>query len=547
MTKKEYRDLTDRFKERSDFIYRATLETLVKESAEEQERRIKYLLKPENYGRFFNYYFGKDTPIPMADSDCAWYHEDVYKDLYHQSFITLFNLIFRGGAKSTHANLGYPLALKQSELAKFFLIVGANEVRASMLLQDLQVQLEANNRIINDFGKQKSYGNWTDGQFETVDRCTFMALGIDQPFRGLRLNGVRLEYVSIDDVEDKKRAKNKELTSEYTEKVTGDIQGAFSTRSERTIINNNYFVEGGFIEGLAKKKGIDLKKIDTKKTAVVEKEFSKLYLVNLTDQYYDAVKVENVETWKPEWPERFSKADCLRKIKQYENDKETLSGEFYNTPINVGKRIKESMIKMVEPLPLSAYDIMAENWDLAYGNEACHKAKATAGVDVARMQIVVTDVFCRQTDIGVAMSYHFTKAKQVLKENPAFVAYYDASVAQEAVYEPQWLQAARKHKCFHIPQPQKSSVDKYVKIDTVLIGALISGVLVFSRELEHNPDWPEAKAQMLNFEKGSKYPVDFPDALSDLIIQLQEFVSAFGTEELGGFAPIIKKRELGGY
>lgn len=546
MTKKEYRDLTDRFKEYSDFIYRATLDTLIKETAVEQETRIKRLLKPENYGLFFNYYFGKETPIPMADCDCAWYHTAAYKDLYYESFLTLFNLIFRGGAKSTHANLGYPLALKQSELAKFFLVVGANELRAAMLLQDLQVQFEANNRIVNDFGKQKSYGNWADGQFETIDRCTFMALGIDQPFRGLRQNGVRLEYVSIDDVEDKKRAKNKALTREYIEKVTGDIQGAFSTRSERTIVNNNYFTEGGFIEGLAAKKGIGLKKIDTKKTTIVKKEFAKLYLVNLTDKYFDQVKAENADDWKPEWEERFSKSDCLRKIKQYENDKETLSGEFYNTPINVGKRIKESMIRMVDPLPLSAYDMMAENWDLAYGSEACHKAKATAGVDIARMQIVVTDVFCRQTDIGIAMEYHFRKAKQVLKENPALVSFYDASVAQEAVYEPQWRQAAQKYKCFHIPQPQKSSVDKYIKIDTVLIGALISGILVFSKDLEHNPDWPEAKAQMLNFEKGSKYAIDFPDALSDLLNQLQEFTFAWGADNEAA-APIIVPRKLGGY
>ena len=82
------------------------------------------LLKPENYGLLFNYYFGTGTPIPMADSDCSWYHKSIYNDLYYNDFITLFNIIFRGGAKSTHANMGYPFALKQSEIAKFFLTVG---------------------------------------------------------------------------------------------------------------------------------------------------------------------------------------------------------------------------------------------------------------------------------------------------------------------------------------------------------------------------------------------------------------------------------------
>jgi hypothetical protein len=545
MTKKEYQELLDRYKMRSREINQATIESLIEESPETQQARIKYLLKPENYGQFFSYYFGKDTPIPLAESDCAWFHTSVYKDLYHKNFITLFNLIFRGGAKSTHANLGYPFALKENSLAKFFLTIGANELRASMLLQDLQVQFEANNRIIKDFGMQKSYGSWADGQFETKDRCTFMSLGIDQPFRGLRANGVRLEYVSIDDIEDKKRSMNPRLVDEYVNKITGDVQGAFSIHSERAIVNNNYFAENGFIEKLAKKKGIELKKIDTKKNNVIHKEFTTVYLINLTDKYYDQINEDNTDQWQPSWKERFSHKDCLRKKKQYEHDKETLIGEFYNTPINAGKRIKEGMIKMVEPLPLKDYELIAENWDLAYSSEACHKAKATAGIK--NMQIIVTDVFCRQTDISVALEYHYRKAKEVLKANSALMSFYDASVAQEAVYEPQWRQAAIKYKCFQIPQPQRSSVDKHIKIDTVLVNMLLSGVLVFSKELEHNPDWEEAKAQMLNFEKGGKYPVDFPDALSDLLIQIQDLVGIGEAELEDNNKPIIVKRKRGGY
>jgi hypothetical protein len=543
MTKKEYRDLLDRYKARSKEINQATIESIVKETSNDQEARIKYLLNPKNYNAFFNYYFGKDTPIPMADCNCAWFHVAIYNELYHNNFITLFNLVFRGGAKSTHANMGYAFGLKQTKKAMFQLIIGANEIRAAMLLQDLQLQLESNNRIIKDFGTQKSYGSWAEGQFQTNDKCTFMALGIDQPFRGLRANGVRLEYVSIDDVEDEQRAKNKRLTNDIVKKITADVQGAFSTKSERTVINNNYFVKDGFIERLAGKKGIDLRNIDTKKTSVHKNDFTSVYIVNLTSKYYDSVHAENADTWNSNWDERFPKSACLRKIKQYQNDKETLSGEFYNTPIIAGKRIREGMIKFVEPLSFRDYDVIVENWDLSYGSEACHKAKATAGFK--DMKIIVTDVFCRQTDIGTAIDYHYSFAKKVLKQNPAFVTYYDASVAQEAVYEPQWLRGAFKHKCFHIPIPQKSSVDKYIKIDTILVGALLSGILVFSNQLLQNPDWNEAKAQLLNFEKGGKYPVDFPDALADLLIQMNEFVATCNHNQ--DFKPVIVKRKLKGY
>ena len=43
------------------------------------------------------------------------------------------------------------------------LLVGINELRARLLLADLQAQLEANERLLRDFGKQVAYGHWKDG------------------------------------------------------------------------------------------------------------------------------------------------------------------------------------------------------------------------------------------------------------------------------------------------------------------------------------------------------------------------------------------------
>jgi len=542
MTKRELKDLLDRYKIRSLEINKSTIESITEESATSQEARIKMLLKPDNYGLFFNYYFGKDTPIPLADSDCAWYHNAVYKELYYNHYITLFNIIFRGGAKSTHANLGYPFALKQSDLAKFFLIVGANEVRAAMLLQDMQVQLESNQRIIKDFGLQKTYGNWADGQFETIDKCTFMALGIDQPFRGLRANGVRLEYASIDDIEDRKRAMNTQLITEYVDKVTGDIQGAFSKTSERTIINNNFFVNTGFIGTLLKRKGFDVKNFNTKENFVKKEKYATVYLVNLTDKYYADIEANTACNFTPSWKERYTKEDCLRKIEQYKNDKATLSNEFYNTPIRVGKRIKKEWLKMVKPKTFDAYLCIVGNWDLAYAEAACHKALATIGVSDTNMTVI--DIFCRQTDIDTALDYHYTHAKSIIKLNGSTIFYYDGSVAQESVYQPMLIRAAKKNRCYAIPIPQKSITDKFTKIDSVLVSTLLSGVLNFSEDLLENPDWTEAENQMLNFEKGSKYPVDFPDALTDAIIQAQNYMNYGETEDN---KPIIGKQKRGGY
>lgn len=543
MTKAELKELTERFRQRTAYINKATIETIIEETAEEQEARIKMLLKPENYGQFFNYYFGMGTPIPMADSDCAWYHTSVYKDLYYEAYITLFNFIFRGGAKSTHANMGYPLALKQSEIAKFFLTVGINEPRAAMLLQDLQVQFEANNRIIKDFGMQKSYGSWADGQFETTDHCTFMALGLNQPFRGLRLNGVRVEYASIDDCEDAKTALNKSLILEYAGKITGDIQGAFSKNSERTIINNNYFTENGLMTELLKRKGFNPKHFDTKQNLIRKEKYASVYLVNLTTKYYDQITEDNMSKWEPSWKERYTHADCLRKKEQYKNDLPTLSGEFYNTPVKVGKLFKPEWIRWVKPKPLNEYTLLVGHWDYSYTTTGDTKAFALIGCDDDKLTVL--DIFCRHCDISDALDYHFINAKDWYIENGACIFYYDASVAQEAIYTPTLLQAAIKHKSFMIPLPEHSTADKYIRISTTLTNAFRNGKLQFNEEIQNNPDWVEAELQLLGFEKGSKLHDDFPDTLEAAVRLAQLHIQGETTETNN--APIIGKRERGGY
>lgn len=258
MTRKEFKEASAKFAEYSAFVRRATAEQIMGENDETKAFRIDYLLQPHNYNLFFNYYLGKDTPIPMADSDCAWYHIKTYEELYDRPFLTQFRIIFRSGAKSVHSNVGNVLALKQSGKIKFFVVVGINELRAKLLLADLQVQFESNQRIIADFGQQISHGNWADGMFETADRCYFMALGIDQPFRGLRHYANRIDLASVDDVEDRKVALNPRIVQERGEKILGDLVPAFGKHSQRLIVSNNYITRTGVINYLIKKKGLEL-------------------------------------------------------------------------------------------------------------------------------------------------------------------------------------------------------------------------------------------------------------------------------------------------
>ena len=287
MNRLQLKQQRERFARRSFSIRHATVQSLSKETVSQQADRIQLLLKPACYGDFFQYYFGFDSSLPISTARCADFHVESYKRLLVDTHIVQFRLWFRGSAKSIQSNVGVPFALKCLNEMKFMLLVGITETRARLLLSDLQVQLESNERIIKNFGKQVKYGDWSEGAFETQDGCYFLAQGINQPLRGLRRHAFRLDYVVIDDVEDRKVAQNSRLVRERAERVLGDIGGAFSKHRQRMVICNNYITKRGVINRL-------LDSFQGKQHVDVSR-------VNLTD-----------DKLRPTWPSYYTAADIKR-------------------------------------------------------------------------------------------------------------------------------------------------------------------------------------------------------------------------------------------
>ena len=78
MTKTELKEAKERYFAKSKMIRELTYEAIQKETADEQEARIKHLLKPENYGEFFDYYFGLDSGLPLGDAKTPISHWRLY-------------------------------------------------------------------------------------------------------------------------------------------------------------------------------------------------------------------------------------------------------------------------------------------------------------------------------------------------------------------------------------------------------------------------------------------------------------------------------------
>lgn len=519
MNKTELKNIRERFLSESKMIQKATASSLYKETTAQQEARIKMLLQPKNYTKFFDYYFGRDTPIALGDAPCADFHQSSYQKVWNDPFKFIQRKWYRGSAKSIHGNVGNIAHLKENAEIYFALIVGKTEGQSKILLSDLQAHLEYNERYIKDFGMQMSYGSWSDGEFETRDNRFFKALGINQPFRGLRKYSHRIDFANIDDVEDRKQAKNKLLVKEYGEKITGDLGGAWDFKRGRGVMSNNHIVKDGIL---------DFVKKANKNNPHFEEE-----IVNLCDG-----------KGNPTWHQRLNNDDVIRIHKRH--DYYTLQREFYNNPIEEGKILKEEWIRFVKIHGNKRnWNGVISIWDLSYKKDGDYKAGWFLAFGNGKIHAV--EVFCRKCDISEAMKWHYKKMKEYADKGISVISYYDATASQKEVFAPLWRAEAERSGFYSIPMPDHASTDKHMRIEATLTDVLFNKILVFDEKLQDTPDMENALNQILGFEKNMKINDDAPDSLEAGVRKGRVLFSLLTEEGGGHYQPVFTKRDNGGF
>lgn len=514
MTKTELKSAWEAFELESKRIRSLTYDTIVTETSEEQEARIKFLLRPENYHKFYDYYFGVDAGL--SDAPTSWFHQLWYDELFKNPLANHQRRAFRGAAKSSQTNVGNTTHLKENGELNFGLLIGRTQDLANNLLALLQVQLEGNERYIKDFGNQVKYGSWADGEFETLDNTHFKALGLNQPFRGLNKDFKRPDFASMDDLEDRKQAKNRELTKENIEKLTGDLGKAGQRGHFRRVMCNNYIVKDGIVDGYAEK--------------YRDSKNFKLFTHNLCDKNFN-----------PTWHERYTKPEVIQIIN--DTDYYTSQREDFNNPIEEGKLFKSDWIKWdsIHGNKTKWTGVIC-HWDLSYKKQGDYKACAILGFGYGKIHVL--DVFCRKCDLSEAVNWHFDKMMAYNKKGIPVSQYFDATAAQEEVFLPVFKAESERRGYYSYPLPAHVNTDKHMRIEATLTDVLFNGLLIWDKDLKELPDTKNALNQLLSFEKNTKGHDDFPDTLEGAVRIGRSNFSLDGTTGLSGGAIIGKRKRM---
>ena len=458
------------------------------------------------YVRWFEYYFPD-----YAQSPCAWFHAQMAQDIIGGSESPATEIyemleIYRSGAKSVHADMGIPLFLMYTGRLDFMLLIGETEAKAQKLLSACQAQLQYNKRLINDYGARHKQGDWSAGEFLTVDGVRFMALGFGQNPRGVREGAKRPDYIVVDDIDNRRHFNNDRMMREGVEWIFEDLMGCFNESDgavKRFVYANNNTHKNSITNRLKQQFRILAGKAREQGKRPIHKVLT-------------VPAVKDLSTFEPNWPEKTSAG--FWRAKYASTPSRSFMREYMHTHIEDGAVFRLEDMQWKQILPYHQYDALVFYGDLSYKAAACHKGMVLIGKTGREFHIL--HVFLRQSSrmTLVKWLYDLYEANELghckrirywiegLFAMDEFVNDFDAEGDRRGYYIP-------------VRADKRPKADKYDRIEASQSFFERRNVWFNAAERE-SADQVELVDQYLAFERGSGAAVDGPDAAEGALSKL---------------------------
>ncbi len=470
--------------------------------------RIARLLA--DYDTFVTYYFPHYTVNKLGEvTHCAPFHiEGAAAVLADPSYKGIWE-IFRGGAKSTHADIFLPLFLKQQRPVRqlnVMMLIGKNNTTAQRLLQDVMVELAHNPRFLHDFGPQIRDGSWEQGEFQTLDGCGFVALGMGQPPRGTRFGANRPDFIVADDLDDDKLKKNPARIREAVDWLYRAVLPTMDIGIARFLLVNNRIARRGILA-----------------TLVAERPAWHHLLVNALD-----------EAGNPSWP-KYTRAYYaqLKKdigtkafLTEYQNDPQEDGGVFLLEQIHYG------------PADWTAMEAIVAYADFSYSTSASSDFTSIHYVGRVGTKFYALKTYHRQDETAAKAvrwwyAFHLSLPEAIRVRVRAWA---EANATQKTILKPLFDKEARQR-----------GVAQFVRFDTSKkgdkadrIGSMTTyyenGDLIYCQTQEADPDMLAAVEQLTGWSEKAAHD-DGPDAQQSAIAKLESIGRTSGRSytPTGGF------------
>ena len=486
--------------------------SLIRETAVQKEQRIRRLQK--DYAAFCEYYFPHF--LQLRDKVTGEVIRIVHNAPFHNAAALKvkntpnLKAVFkwpRGHAKSTHMDIFTPLWLmfQPKRLINFMVVVGKSEDSANRLLGDIQAELQYNKRIIADYGKQMSMGDWTEGEFTTKDGVHFLACGRGQSPRGLRKREARPDYIVIDDLDDDELCRNPRRVREMTDWVKEALFGALDVGRGRFIMVGNLISKTSVLADICKTKGVHVSEVK-------------------------AVDGEGNPTWREKWTKE--EARTYAEFVGYR----AWEKEMMHNPIIEGTVFKQEWIKYAKHPAWRDFDELVLYIDPSWKSKKTNDTKAAKLWGKYKSQLWHLRAFVRKASVAELVRWCYDLYEWSLEKNISIRFMMEASFMQDIILDDFTIEGNQRGYQLPITGDKRKKPDKFQRVEAIS-PLWERGFVFYDVSQKDDPDMQAGIAQTLAFEKGMSGNDDAPDADEGAIWQLQR------TTRQESFQPQFSKRQ----
>ena len=479
-----------------------------------RDKRRRRLL--DNYAAFCEYYFphyltlrDKVTGEVIRTIHNAPFHNEAARKVRSTPNLKAVFQWPRGHAKSTHFDIFMPLWLmfQPKRLINFMVIVGKSEDSAIRLLGDIQAELEHNQRIIADFGRQRGSASWQDGEFKAANGVKFLACGRGQSPRGLRDRESRPDYIVIDDLDDDELCRNEKRVHDLTDWVKEALFGSLDVGRGRFIMVGNLISKNSVLFNITKTPGVFVSVIK-------------------------AVDRNGEPVWRGKWTKE--EAREYRDFVGYR----AWEKEMMHNPIVDGTIFRSEWIRFKKMPKLSKYEMLVCYTDPSFKSTTSNDYKASRLWGKIGNELHLIDCYVRQDTVSGMVRWLYNLYES-LPEGVAVRFFMEANFMQDIILDEFTTEGnIRGYQLPLLPDKRKKP-EKIQRIEA--ISPLWERGFVFSNEaLKDSPDMQVGIEQTLALERGSRVHDDAPDADEGAIWYLQRNTRQENFKPMFGARPTSK-------
>lgn len=479
---------------------------LTGENEEQQKKRIKILeADPELW---FKYYFPH-----YCYADPAPFHKEATKRIIGNPEWYEVRNWSRELAKDVRTMMEI-LFLVLTGKKRYMLMISNSYDNAVRFLMPYKGNLEANQRIMHDYGIQELPGNWSAGEFVTRKGVAFRALGAGQSPRGTRNEEIRPDVIVFNDIDTDEECRNPDIIETKWKWIEDAAIGTRSVSKATLII----FLGNVIAEDCCVTRA---------------REFADhVSTINIRDEY-----------GRSTWPTKNTEENIARVLSQ--KSYASQQKEYFNNPMDEGKVFKEMTYGKCPPLKELQFvvvyaDPSPSNRDKpGLKSKVQNSCKAVVTVGCKDAKFYVYKAFVDNTTNANFIDWLYVSRKVINgKTQPYF--FIENNTLQAPFYEQVLLPLIFKkgqepgQTILGITPDDRDKPDKYFRIEGTLEPLNRLGFLILNEDEKNDPHMKRLEAQFKSVSANSK-TMDGPDAVEGAVFVIQSKIAAMAPGNIQSF------------